>query len=431
MSNSFSKEERVAFDEVLAAFNDELAISRNVTVKRTDDVTMARTNDQMWFPRPYILPSFDGMDQTGNFSGKTQLAVPASITTDKSVPFQLNAKELRDALQENRLGAAARQRLASDINSAVLTTVALNGSLCVKRTVPASGFDDIAQLDAMFSELGVPQSDRCAAFGTRDYNGMASDLQKASRSLGNQISDTALRTGVIPGIIGFDIYKLDNVYRLTAATATGVTINEATAGNRRYVPAATATSGTLTSNVDNRFMQLTVAVTGSTIKVGDRFTITSGGTPIQSVHLITKQPTGQPKTFTVTRIVSGGGGSGVIEFSPPLIAADSTPTQAEVQYKNVDRTPANGASLVFLNTVTANANPFWHKDAVWLVPGRYQPASDSGMAVMRGTTDQGIELVMTKQADIDTFNFKYRFDSRWGVNVMNEEMAGICLFNQT
>jgi hypothetical protein len=59
--------------------------------------------------------------------------------------------------------------------------------------------------------------------------------------------------------------------------------------------------------------------------VGDRFTIAG----VNAVHHISKTDTGQLKTFTVTAIVSGAGGTGTIQISPPIIAADSAPTQPE------------------------------------------------------------------------------------------------------
>ena len=44
MSNSFSKEERVAFEDILEGFNDALVLSRNVSIRinhwRTDRKTI-------------------------------------------------------------------------------------------------------------------------------------------------------------------------------------------------------------------------------------------------------------------------------------------------------------------------------------------------------------------------------------------------------
>ena len=54
MSNSFSKEERVAFEDILEGFNDALVLSRNVSVYNTDSSMMERTNNVIYRPQPYI-----------------------------------------------------------------------------------------------------------------------------------------------------------------------------------------------------------------------------------------------------------------------------------------------------------------------------------------------------------------------------------------
>jgi len=422
MANAFSKEERVAFEDILEGFQDALVLSRNVSVYNTDSTMMERTNDIIWRPQPYIAQSFDGTDMTSNFKDFTQLAVPSTIGFSKSVPWTLTAKELRDALQEGRLGDAAKQKLASDINVAVMNVASQQGTLVVKRTAAASGFDDVAQAEAIMNEQGVQSFDRYMALSTRDYNGMASNLAGRQTLTGKPL--TAYEKAYIGMVASFETYKLDYATRLTAAAGTTVTVNGA---NQYYTPKATSTAGTgETQNVDNRFQNLTIAVGGGTVKVGDAFTIAG----VNAVHHITKQDTGQLKTFRITAIVSGSGGSGVVQISPPIISGGGS-TDAELEYKNVTATPANGAAITFLNTVAANVNPFWQKDSLEILPGRYAVPSDAGTAVMRASTDQGIELVMQKFYDIDTMKTKYRLDTLFGVVNKQPEMSGIILFSQT
>ena len=84
-----------------------------------------------------------------------------------------------------------------------------------------------------------------------------------------------------------------------------------------------------------------------------------------------------------------------------------------------------------MNIDAVGANVFWHKPAIELIAGRYAVPDNTGAAVMRATTDQGIELVMTKWFDTATFKTRFTFDTLFGTNVLNTEMAGILLFNQT
>jgi hypothetical protein len=424
VSNDFNKEERVAFEQLLEGVNDELAISRLVKVYKTDQTMMARAGDTIWRPKPYIMPSFDGLDQSANFTARTQLAVPASVDINKSSPWLMSPTELRDALQEKRLGDGAKQKLASDINRSVLSLASNYGTMFVKRSAAAAGFEDVAACEAICNETGVPMEGRKLALSTRDYNGMANDLSKASRSLDNEISVKALRKAFVGELASFETYKLDYADRKTAAAGGGgITISTLAAGVNPYVPIATDTATTgQRGNVDNRFQTVTVSSTTSVV-AGDAFTIAN----VFAVHPITKQSTGQLKTFRVISVPS----STTLVISPPMITAQNS-EPAAVQYQNCTVSTASGtAAIVFLNTVTAPMNPFWVEGCIELLPGRLELPSGSGISVLRGTTDQGVEVVFSKQADINSMNTKFRLDVFYGVVLLDPEMAGIMMFSQT
>ena len=422
MANAFSKEERVAFELLLEGFQDALVLSRNVSIYSTDQVTMERTSDTIWRPQPYISQSFDGTDQSANFKEYTQLSVPARIGFSKSVPFILTAKELRDALHEQRLGQSAKQKLASDINVAVMNIAARQGTLVVKRTPAASGFDDVALCEAIMNEQGVQSDDRYLALSTRDYNGMASNLAARQTMAGKPT--TAYEKAYVGTVASFETYKLDYAIRQAAAAGgAGITINTLDAGNNYFNPKATTTAATgEVGNVDNRFQTVTVSST-TNVAAGDSFTIAN----VNAVHHITKGDTGQLKTFRVISVDS----STTMTISPPIIS-NQVPNDSAAIYQNVVvNTKASNSAIVFLNTVSAFVNPFWHKDAIELLPGRYAVPADAGTAVMRASTDQGIELVMQKFYDINTMKTKYRVDTLFGVVNKQPEMTGIILFGQT
>lgn len=421
MANAFSKEERVAFEEILEGFNDYLILSRNVSKYSTSDSEMERSGDTIWRPQPYIAQSYDGMDQTANFGDKTQLSVPATLGFSKSSPWIMDAKEMRDALQENRLGEAAKQKLASDINVAIMNVAANQGTLVIKRTGSATGFDDIAECDSIMNEQGVTMYDRYAALSSRDYNAMAGNL--AARQTMTGKPQSAYEKAYVGTVSSFETYKLDYANRLAAAAGGGsITIDTQAAATNYYVPQATSTAGTgETSNVDNRYQTITVSTT-TNVAAGDCFTIAG----VEAVHHITKGSTGQLKTFRVISVDSGT----TMTISAPIISNQGG-SDAEAQYQNCEVTPSATAAITFLNTVAAAVNPFWQKDAMEILPGRYAVPTDSGAAVMRGTTDQGIELVLQKQYDINNMKTKFRLDTLFGVVNKQPEMSGIMLFNQT
>jgi hypothetical protein len=425
MSNSFSKEERVAFEDLLEGFQDALVLSRNVSVYNTNSTEMERSNNTIWRPQPYIATSVDSTPGTALSAYKnfTQLSVPATLGYSKTVPWTMTALELRDALQEGRLGDSAKQKLASDINVAIMNTAANYGSLVVPIAAAAGDYDDVALCDAIMNEQGVPDYDRFLALSSRDYNGLAGNLAAATRSFGNAKSDKAYERSYVGMVAGFDTYKMDYANRLTAEAVGSITIDTSGSGTQaNYVPQATSTSVGGQINVDNRFQTVTVSATTG-VKAGDAFTIAG----VYAVHHITKQSTGQLKTFRVVSVDSGT----TMTITPPIIGAQGTPTDAQAQYKNVEvETASDTAALVWLNVNTAAVNVFWQRDALEILPGRYAVPADAGVAVMRATTDQGIELVMQKFYDIDSMTTKYRLDTLFGVVCKNTEMAGVLLFNQ-
>ena len=424
MANAFSKEEIVAFENILEGFNDALILSKNINIYNTNGVTMERARDTMWRPQPYIAQSFNrivGNTIASEIQTMTQLSVPSTLGFAKCSAWQMNALELRDALQENRLGDAAKQKLASDINLSVMDLAAAQGTLVVDVSTAAGDYDDIALCDSIMNEQGVMADSRYLALSSRDYNGMAGNLAVATRSFTGNKSANAYERSYVGPVAGFETYKLDYANRCAANAAT-VTI--ATNGAQvRYVPQATTTSTGGILNVDNRYQ--TVTVSSSTgVVAGDAFTIDG----IEAVHHITKRSTGELKTF---RVISVPGGGTTLVISPPIIGANSSPTDAEQQYQNVYVASVSAtASMNFLNVAASNINPFWRKDSIELLPGRYAVPDGAGVDVLRASTDQGIELVMTKKFDPLTFQTLYTLDTLYGVVMTNPEMAGVLLFNQ-
>lgn len=431
MPNGFSKEEVVAFENLLEGFQDGLVISKASNIYNTDQTTMARTDNVIWRPMPYVSTTIDGTAGTSiaatGFKDYTQLAVPAQINTTRTASFQLTAMDLRDALQEGRLYDAAKQKLASDVNVALLGA-ATQGSLFVKRAAAATGFDDVAQCDQIFNEQGIPAYDRYIALSTRDYNAMANNLQGLSRSFGNPKSDNAYERAQIGMVSGFTALKLDYATRKTAAAGgAGLVINTLDAGGNIFVPAATTTSsnGLVKINVDNRVQQVTITgVQAAGVVAGDYFTIAN----LEACHQITKTGTGSLKTFRVVSV----DGANTATISPPIISAQAAgATQAELMYKNcINNTPANNAAIVFLNTAANFLNPFWQKDCLEILPGRLVVPSAAGVATMQAATDNGLQLTATKWFDINTNTEKFRVDCLFGVVNKNPQMSGVMMFSQ-
>lgn len=420
MANTFTKEEKVAFDSIIEGFQDALVISKKVTKFGSDGKLMERANDTIWRPMPYILNSQNRtVGSAVTAQDAKQLSVPATLGYKKNVSWNLDATELRDQMQEGRLGKSAYQRLASDINTSVRDVASLEGSIVVTKSTAASSYDDIAAAESAMNEQGIPMDNRCLALTTRDYNALAGDL--AGRETMNKKNLDAYERSYIGMIAGFETFKIDAGKQIAGAAGSGDTI-DTTGSEVDYQPLSSESTTAGEINVDNRTQQITVSNTTS-VAAGDCFTIAD----VQSVHHITKEATGQLKTFRVISVDSGT----TMTISPPIIGATGTPTDSQAAYKNCEVVATSAtAAITYINTTTAGANPFWHYDSIELMPGRYAVPSGQGVDVLRGSTDNGLEVVMGKSFSNSTFTTLYTLDVFYGVTNLNPEMNGILLFNQ-
>ena len=428
MASNTPKNELVAFDDIVAGFDDMLVVAQEVEKFDMPGSAQdqARYSDKVWRPMPYIPAVYDGFDQTSNFGDMTRLAVPVTVGIHKVTPVKIGPKDGRDEASIQRYFKDAALSLASQVNLSVFTTAVNNASLVSKRTVAPTGYDDLAAMGAIFTEQGLPNFNRKAFYSARDYLAMAGNIAKPATS-DSPLSQTAYERAYVKTVGNFDLFENDQTKILPAATATGVTITNT--NPLFYTPVSNTidTDGN-TTNVDNRRQIISIAVTSSTVKVGDAFTIAN----VNSVHHISKADTGQLKSFRITRIVTGAGGTGTVEITPPIISGGGG-TRAESEYKNVTATPANGAAITFLNTVTANANLFFLQGGIELIPGSFAVNADDGWNVVaKATTPKlGLPISYVRQGEINDLSVKARLEIDYGVGALNPEMIGIQLFNQT
>ncbi len=420
MPNNFTKQELVMFDELVEGFDDALVIAKAAeTYRPADAETMQRARDQFWIPAPMIGATFSGVDQTSNFGDITQTQVPVQIGYFESANAKVGPFDARNESAIRQWMTAAKQKLASRINYTLYQTVALQGSIVVKRTVAPTGYDDVALADAAMTEIGAPMFDRKMALSPRVANAMAGNLANRATDAKRDL-DAYARAMIGSDIAGFEVFKNDQTIQLAAAGGGATTINGA---NQYYVPKATVVDNLgVEQNVDNRYSDIVVtAANYAAIKAGDAFTIAG----VNSVHMISKEDTGQLQTFRVV----GKPAANTIRVAPALISGQGG-SKPEVEYKNVTATPANGAAITWLNTTTAAMNPFFNKGSLLLIPGSYTVDGNDGWNVQRATSQLGIALTMVAQGEINDLSRKIRIDARWGTSLTNPQLAGVELFGQ-
>src|SRR3954470_7487684 len=115
MSVNTPHSELVAFDNMVAGFDDMLVVAQEVEKfdMPGNAQEQARYSDKVWRPMPFIPAVFNGFDQTANFGNMTQLSVPVTVGIHKVTPISIGPKDGRDQNAVSRYFRDAGLSLAS------------------------------------------------------------------------------------------------------------------------------------------------------------------------------------------------------------------------------------------------------------------------------------------------------------------------------
>lgn len=423
MANAFSKEEIVFFEQVLEGFDPNNITARQVSKFKPSSTDFERSALSVHRPVPYITLGTEGLTLAGAaFADRTQLTVPSTLNANagapsdiKNIPFKMNAVELNDPLQRDRIARSAVQQLSAIVDSAVATEVAQKGSLFIKDAAALTTYSQLAKAEEVMSIRDVAiMAARTLIMNPADYNGVSGNLaQRDAPPTG--VSLTAFERSIIPRVATFDSFKANFMPTQNLAAGSGYLVNGA---NQDHDPLATDGNG---NNVDNRTQSLIVDTGTGTTVPGDAFTIAN----VFAVSHIHKNVTSELQTF---RVVVGGSGAHTTTITPAIVAAaGGGGAQANVDYANCDSIPADNAAITFLNTGAAQpSNIFFVNEAVEIVHGSLatMDLDGAGVSTMRESTDSGIEILFAKGAEVRGLTTEYRLTMWMAPNVLIPEMCG-------
>lgn len=419
MANAFSKEEIVLFDLLLEKFDPNNITAKEVTKFRPAMQQQERAGYTVWRPMPYVSTAISGLDLTNQFGSFTQLSVPSTIDRIENVAWTLSATELNDPLQRERKAESGAQTLSAVVDNAIATLVGESGSLVVTSAAAASGYLDIATVETRMLEEDINiGSERAFILNGTDWQGMAGDL--ANRETMNAKPTNAYERSRVGPVAGFSTFRTS--FNPTLQAQSGATIT--TGGSpQSHVPLATLPNGVNggESNVDNRFMPLTVDTTTG-VAVGDAFTVPG----VFAVSMIHKNTTATLRTFRVLEIVDAT----TFNMTPAPVVAGAS--ESEDDYANVSVPIPATTVITWINTTSVPVNTFWTGDSVEIIEGTLAtPASDfAGVSTMRASTDSGVEILFAKGGDVATLVAQYRLTIFFGVTNLQPQMNGIEIFNQ-
>lgn len=423
MANAFSKEEIVFFERVIEGFDPNNITARQVTKFKPPSTDLERSSLTVWRPTPYIPVGGEGLT-ISTFDDRTQLSVPSTLNANdaapsdiKNVPFKMNAVELNDPLQRDRIADGAVQQLSAIADKTVATEVAKRGSLFIKNGGAISAYNDVAQAEEVMSLRDVPiTAARTLIMNPPDYNSVSGNLADRDAPP-TGVSLTAFERSRIPRVATFDSFKANFMPTQDLTAAAGYLVNGA---NQDHDPLATDGNG---NNVDNRTQDLIIDTGTGNVNEGDAFTI-AGVFAVSHIH---KNVTSELQTFRVVS-TAGAAGAQTITITPAIVVSGGGGgVQANIDYANCSAIPADNAAITFLNlTADQPSNIFFVNEAVEIIHGSFatMDLDGAGVSTMRMTTDSGIEILFSKGASIANLSTSYRLDMWMAANVLVPEMCG-------
>lgn len=408
MANNLAKAAEVAFEEFVEGYEADCVVSKEVQTRYPDATTMQRAGDTEYLSQDFGATIVTGLDiSASSDTDVIDRKVPLTYRQPDNVRFSLDAKEMRDERYMKEMGKAASSRLAAEVENNLNATIAARAGIVIKK-VGAFAWTDGAMAEAQLVQVGAGNGiDKKLFINPMDYLAVSADL--GNKAYMGDLSKSAYERSQIPNIAGFRTFRSDQVANVTQVGTVAATV---VSGASQALTVA-AMAGDVIQ--DNR--QMTLVTSGANvanIKAGDAFTLPT----VMKVHNISKAATAQLMTFRVLANTAGA-----LTITPAIITSGP--------YQNVTNSPANGAALTFLNTVTAPVNTFWTKDAAVLSYGKLEFPTDGGAKVMTANTVQGVPLLMSYAFNHLTGKTTYRFTTMYGTTVLQPERCGIILANQT
>ena len=416
--SSTGKIVEVMFESALETYETQDMMLPLTNFFEPDAGSMQNSGNFVWRPTQQHAPIIDGWDLTGQETDIIEETYPAILGTPANDLVQQRADDMRDMTFWKRRGRQSGKRQASNLNQTIATAVATQGSLFYRDAVSTSGYDFIAQGQAILNERQGAVSDRCYLLNDRSNLKFAQDLA-GRQTLQGRPADTWGNGQIGQNVAEFDVYTGSFLPSLAGGVDPATTVT----GNQTFKPEGGSVDPVtgLCTNIDYRSATIPVAASAG-YNVGDKVTIGA----LQAIGLDDKTPTGQLMTFT---IVAKPTGTSITVYPKPIAADDAALSTLEKAYANVDTTISNLNTVNRLNTdATARTNLFWDKDSVEVLGGTI-PANlfkeFDGMKVISETMSNGQTMYMVYDGDIAKMTFRYRLFTWFGVTIADPSRCGV------
>lgn len=414
----------VLFENAIETYEHQDMLLDKVDFWRPDAGDLQNAGNFIWRSVQQHAPILTGFDLTGQEQDIIEETYPSILGTPANDFVEQRADDLRDTQFWEKRGKQSGMQQATELNKQIANAMAIQGSMFY-RSNTTSGYNFIAEGQAIMNERQGAHTERCFMLNDRDTLTFSSDLAARQTLQGRPESDAWSMGQIGANVAEFDVYTASFLPNLVggADPATTVTGLQSFAPEGGTVDAATGVA----TNVDYRIATIPVAASAS-YNVGDKVTFSNAGTPVESVGLADKTETGQAMTFTIVAIPDG---TSISVYPKPIAADDPGLTATELAYANINTQITGGATVDRLNIDASNkTNLFWDKDAVEVLGGTI-PAQlfkeFDGMKVINQTMKNGQEMYMVYDGNLATLNFRFRIFTWYGITIRDPSRVGVAV----
>lgn len=413
----------VMFEKSKETYEHQMQLLNLTMFEKPDASKMQNASNVVWYPVQQHRPIIEGFDISGQEQDIIEETYPSILGTPKNDFIRQRADDLRDMRFWERAGEQSGKRQATELNKLIASAVAIQGSLFYRSNV-ASGYDFISEGQALQNERQLNNDGRCFILNDRDTLKFGKDLA-ARQTLQGRPADTWETGQIGSNVAEYDVYTGSYLPNIAGGADPATTVT----GNQSFAPegGSVNTSTGIVTNVDYRIANIVVA-DSSSYNVGDKVSFANSAVTVKAVGLADKTNTNEAMTFT---IVGKPDSTHIQVFPKPIAADDAALSTLEKAYANINTTILNAATVNRLNTdASAKTNLFWDKSAVEVIGGTIPAELFSqydGMQVIHDTMENGQEMYLIYDGQIDTLTFRYRIFTWYGITICNPSNCGVAV----
>lgn len=407
----------------LEKFESKRVLSKMVDTKLLSGAFNPSTGDTVSYKRPTDYKSTRTSD--GDISGGVAQSIitgKASAVVQDYITVEVDFLEADQAIkmdQIDQLIDPAATRIKTDLELDFGRFILKNTALLAGNVgTAADTWDDIAEAGAMMEASGVPMdSDWHYAVNPFTQRKLASTNRSlgAGGAVGSRIMTSLDKATIDENFAGMKVVTATTLGSYTTGTESD------RAGTLSGTPIVTYLNA---KDTMTQVLAVTAVGAGATeIKAGETVRITAASGAINRLNLSTREvildETGAAIvwTATVTEDATLTGGAGNVTVTGPAIF------EALGAYNTVSQSPLSGDVVTFLgaDTTVIQPNMFWHKQAFGIgsVPIEKLFSTDT-----IGTTEDGLQIRVSKGASIRENKQIIRFDLRPAYAALNPFFAG-------